>query len=195
MLKIGLTGGIGSGKTTVAQIFERLHIPVFYADDESKSILNTNLQLQHKLKAEFGEAVYQNNQLAREKLAAIVFNDKEKLNRLNALVHPAVAERFKTWCEEQKAPYILKEAAILFETNSYKSLDKTILITASKELRIARVMQRNHTSKEEVLARMAKQWHDDKKEALADFVIRNDEKESLIKQILSIHESIINTAG
>ena len=192
MLRVGLTGGIGSGKTTVAGIFERLHIPVFYADDQSKAILNEDEALKQELTEHFGDHIYKNGILVREVLAKIVFNNTKKLELLNSLVHPAVAKRFDDWCQEQNSTYILKEAAILFETGSYRSLDKNILVTAPVELRMQRVMKRNNVNEEDVRSRMSKQWTDEQKAPLSDFIIVNDEKESLIKQILAIHESIIH---
>lgn len=195
MLKVGLTGGIGSGKTTVAQIFETLGVPVYYADERSKNILNTDPTIQTQLIELFGAEIYINGRLQNQVLAQKVFSDKEKLQQLNAIVHPAVAEDFKSWCNTQNSPYILKEAAILFEIGTYQQLDLNILISAEKALRIDRVMKRNGVSKEEVLKRMDKQWPDERKKALADFVIYNNQNESLIKQALHIHEDLIRQSN
>ena len=195
MMKIGLTGGMGSGKSTVAKIFEALNIPVFYADDESKQILETNSGVKEKLSNHFGAELFANGELNRPFLAAQIFNNQEALAFVNSVMHPAVAERFLEWSTEQQAPYCLKEAAILFETGSYKELDKTILVVADKNLRVKRVRKRNSWSRDEVLARMKNQWEDREKEPLADFVIYNNEKEMLTPQILKIHEDLIRAAN
>ena len=195
MMKIGLTGGMGSGKSAVAKIFEALNIPVFYADDESKQILETNSGVKEKLSNHFGAELFENGELNRPFLAAQIFNNQEALAFVNSVMHPAVAERFLEWSTEQQALYCLKEAAILFETGSYKELDKTILVVADKNLRVERVRKRNGWSREEVLARMKNQWEDREKEPLADFVIYNNKKEMLTPQILKIHEDLIRAAN
>lgn len=194
-MKIGLTGGMGSGKSTAAKIFEALSVPVFYADDESKNILENNPSVKEKLSSRFGPELFPGGKLDRAFLASQIFNNKEALAFVNSVMHPAVADRFLNWCDEQSAPYCLKEAAILFEIGSYKQLDKTILVVADKEIRIERVMKRNGWSREEVLARMKNQWEDSEKEPLADFVIYNSEKEMLTPQILKIHENLIRSAN
>lgn len=195
MIKIGLTGGIGSGKSIVAKIFESLKIPVFYADDVAKEIVNTDPQIIAKLTEKFGKEIYNNNQLNRPLLAKIVFEDDTALKFVNALIHPAVAIAYQQWVDSQDAPYCLKEAAILFEIGSYKHYDKIILVTADQEVRIKRVIDRNDWSREEVLKRMENQWSDEKKIPLADFVIYNDQKEMLIPQILAVHENLISSTN
>ncbi len=195
MRKIGLTGGMGSGKSTAAKIFEALSVPVFYADDESKNILETNPFVKEELSSRFGPDLFPEGKLDRSFLASQIFNNKDTLAFVNSVMHPAVADCFINWCAEQSAPYCLKEAAILFEIGSYTQLDKTILVVADKEIRIERVMKRNDWSREEVLARMKNQWEDDLKEPLADFVIYNSEKKLLIPQILKIHENLISNAN
>jgi dephospho-CoA kinase len=195
MMKVGITGGMGSGKSYAAKIFEALSIPVFYADEESKSLLNTHQKVKQNLSSRFGMELYKNNVLDRDFLAKQIFNNPKELAFVNSVVHPAVAERFLEWSAEQNAPYCLKEAAILFETGSYKELDKTILVVADKDLRVDRVMKRNDWSRQEVLARMKNQWTDSEKIPLADFVIYNNEKEMLTPQILKIHEDLIRAAN
>lgn len=195
MMKIGLTGGMGSGKSTAAKIFEALSVPVFYADDESKNILENNPFVKETLSSRFGPDLFPEGKLDRVFLASQIFNNKEALAFVNSVMHPAVADRFVSWCDEQSAPYCLKEAAILFEIGSYKQLDRTILVVADKEIRIERVMKRNGWSREEVVARMKNQWEDSEKESLADFVIYNSEKEMLTPQILKIHENLIRSAN
>ena len=161
MLKIGITGGIGSGKSTVCRLFEKLDVPVYYADDRAKWLMNNEEELKEKLRANFGSLVYnKEGDLDRGYLAGIVFNDQSKLEILNAIVHPAVFEDGVKWQGEQEAKganYTLKEAALLFETGSNLTLDKIIVVTAPQEVRIKRVKARDNISKEEVLARINKQ--------------------------------------
>ena len=195
MLKIGITGGIGSGKSTVCKLFENFQIPVYYADDRAKWLMNNKKSLKAALCASFGEAVYnEEGKLDRAYLANIVFNNKEKLDTLNSIVHPAVFEDGQKWQLEQQAkgaPYTLKEAALLFETGSYKTLDKIIVVTAPEELRIKRVMQRDNTTKEAVLARMSKQMPQAEKEAKADFLVHNIAWETLNSQVSVLHEQLL----
>jgi len=195
MITVGLTGGIGSGKSTVAKVFEKLGIHVFYADEEAKEILRSNHQIKEKLISIFGNQLYKDGILDRKFLAAQIFKDKNALERVNNIVHPAVIARFLEWCSAQKAPYVLQEAAILFETGGYKRFDKNILITAPKELRIARIKQRDNASEEEIVQRMKNQWEESHKLPLADFVILNDESEMLLPQILGIHENLLQIAN
>lgn len=194
MMKVGLTGGMGSGKTTVAKIFEAFRIPVFYADEESKKILASNPNVKAKLVEKFGEKLFANGRLNRSYLANEIFKNKEALAFVNSVLHPAVAEAFLAWSKKQTAPYVLEEAAILFETGGYKKFDSTILVVAEKELRVKRVKARGGLKETEVLARMENQWSDEKKLPLADFVIYNDEKEMLTRQVLEIHENLISRA-
>ena len=190
-LKIGLTGGIGSGKTTVAKIFELLGVPVYYADEASKRLYHTNKELMDGLKKHFGEDVYINEQLNRSKLAAIVFNDPAKLELLNSLVHPLTIKDAEEWMQKQKVPYIIKEAALLFEAGSAKGLDFVIGVSAPEELRIKRVMDRDGIKKEEVLSRIERQMDDKTKMLLCDFIIKNDEEELVIPQVLALHERFL----
>jgi dephospho-CoA kinase len=190
-LKIGLTGGIGSGKTTVAKIFELLGVPVYYADDASKRLYATNKDLMTDLKKHFGEDIYIDEQLNRSKLAAIVFNDAAKLDLLNSLVHPLTIKDAEEWMQQQTTPYIIKEAALLFEAGSASVLDYIIGVSSPQPLRIKRVMERDGVGREEVLSRMQRQIDEESKMLLCDFIIKNDEQEMVIPQVLALHERFL----
>ncbi|PTS99279.1 dephospho-CoA kinase [Pedobacter sp. HMWF019] len=194
MLKIGITGGIGSGKTTICHIFETLGASVFYADDVAKQIMVTDPVLVAGVKDTFGEESYhQNGVLNNKYIAGIVFNDAAQLAKLNALVHPAVFRAFDTWVAQvpETCPYILKEAALLFESGSYKMCDKNILVTAPIEVRMARVMARDQVTQAQVKARMDKQYTDEQKLKMADFFMINDESSSVIEQVLHLHHQFL----
>jgi dephospho-CoA kinase len=196
MLKIGITGGIGSGKSTVAKIFSILGVPVYYADDAAKTIMQTDTLLIEQVKAHFGSHMYDsNNVLDRAALGKIVFNDKDKLELLNSLVHPATIRHSDEWADRQTAPYVLKEAALLFESGSFQYLDKCIGVSAPQPLRILRVMKRDNISRNDVLARMYKQIDDNIKMKLCDYVIRNDEQEMVIPQVLALHNTLLQLAA
>jgi len=188
MLKIGLTGGIGSGKTTVAKVFEVLGIPVYYADEAAKRLMNENENLIKKLKEQFGNQTYIDGKLNRSYLSSIVFNDSEKLEILNSIVHPATIEDAARWMKQQITPYVIKEAALIFESGSQKDLDKVIGVYASAPLRILRVIKRDNINKEEILARMDKQLDEEMKMRLCDYVIKNDEQEMVLPQVLELHK-------
>jgi dephospho-CoA kinase len=192
MLKIGITGGIGSGKSTVCRIFETFGIPVYYADDRAKAIMVEDEELIQKLKKAFGDFVYlQDGSLNRAGLAEVVFNDKKKLELLNSIVHPAVYRDGEKWQMAQKnVPYTLKENAIMFETGGHQFMDKVITVFASKDVRLERVMKRDGTDSATIEARMDKQMADEEKVKLADFVIYNDGKQALIPQIWTIHQTL-----
>lgn len=192
---IGLTGGIGSGKSTVAEIFKHLGVPVFIADLESKHILETDRALQAKLAEILGWELLKNGQVDKLYMAQKIFTDQSLLQAVNALLHPLVGKAFDRWAllNEQSA-YVIREAAILFESNSYQDCEKIIVVTAPRALRIKRVMVRSNLSAEAVEARMAKQWPQEKKDSMADYLVDNSGKQSLIKQVLTIHENIIRTA-
>jgi dephospho-CoA kinase len=197
MLKIGITGNIGSGKTTVSKIFEVLDIPVFYADYAAKKVMINDPILIDALKSAFGkEAYFDDGTLNRKHIAAIVFNDEAQLAKLNALVHPAVFRAFETWVAQAKnAPYVLKEAALLFESSSFKMCDHTIMVTAPLELRIKRVMQRDGLARSEVESREARQFTEEKKIQLADYVIRNDDTELIIPQVMKFHKQFLSISA
>lgn len=195
MLLVGITGGIGSGKSTVCKIFEVLGVPIYYADDRAKYLMQHDLALVQNLKEAFGNDIYQDGNLDRALLASRVFTDKGKLAKLNSLVHPAVAQDAIDWQQaNSQAPYTLREAALLFEAGIYKALHKVIVVTAPLEVRVARVMNRDSVTKEQVLDRIANQWSEDEKVALADFVVQNDGEVELIAQVLKIHAQLIQLA-
>jgi len=190
MLKVGLTGGIGSGKTTIAEVFKQMGIAVYSSDDRAKSIMVNDVALRLEITNTFGTESYSNNQLNRAYIARKVFSNSVELAKLNAIVHPALKKDFVLWCSNQKGLYILKEAAILFESNAHVGLGKVILVSAAKEIKLTRILNRDSSTREEVLLRMDKQWSDEKKRVLSDFEIVNDEDESVINQILEIHKSL-----
>ena len=191
-IKIGLTGGIGSGKTTVAKIFELLRVPVYYADAASKKLYHTNAELKQDMKKHFGEQIYKNEILDKGQLAAIVFNDEKKLALLNGLVHPRTIRDAEEWMERQTAPYVIKEAALIFEGGSASGLDFVIGVRAPKHLRIKRVMDRENISRNEVLTRMQRQIDEEIKMRLCDFVIVNDEQQAVIPQVLALHQKFLS---
>ena len=195
MLKVGITGNIGSGKTTVSKLFELLGVPVFYADDAAKNIMVADKVLIQQIKEAFGSTSYfEDGTLNRKHIAGIVFNDETQLAKLNSLTHPAVFRAFDEWVTGiVDAPYVVKEAALLFESTSYKMCDKSIMVTAPLGMRIKRVMERDKISRVEVESRNAKQFTEEKKIALADFVIKNDESELVIPQVLALHQLFIGS--
>lgn len=188
MLKIGLTGGIGSGKSTVAKIFETLGIPVYYADAEAKRLMNSSETLKKVIRQNFGEATYENDQLNRKYLAGIVFNDPEKLELLNALIHPVTINDAEQWMQQQSAPYSIKEAALLFESGATENLDFIVGVYAPQALRIKRVMKRDGLTADEIMKRINRQVNEEMKMKLCDFVITNNEQELLVPQVLKLHQ-------
>lgn len=191
MLKIGITGGIGSGKSIVSNIFKVLGIAVFDADFVAKQIMNENKIVQQQLIDAFGESVFLNNELNKKYLANIVFNDAYQLEKLNAIVHPATIEAGNQWVKQQKSIYILKEAALLFESGSAADLDYIIGVYAPKIVRIKRVMQRDNANEQAVINRMNKQIDENLKMKLCDFVIINDEQQLLIPQVMALHKIFV----
>ena len=192
MIKIGLTGGIGSGKTTVAKIFELLGIPVYYADDAAKRIMNEDKELKTAIQKQFGKDAYDNEGLNRTFLSAKVFPDPAQLEILNSLVHPATIRDAAKWMSQQKTSYTIKEAALIFESGSTEHLDYVIGVYAPTQLRIKRAMERNHLSHEEVTQRINKQLDENIKMKLCDFVIYNDEQHLLIPQVIELHKKLIS---
>lgn len=188
---IGLTGGIGSGKSRVAEAFTALGVPCYIADNEAKNIMVENAEVKKKITALFGEKAYVNTALNRAFISGVVFNDPDKLAALNGIVHPAVGQHFSHWLSLQTYPYVIKEVAILFETGGQAYVDKSLLITAPKELRIQRVMERDGCSKEDILARMANQWEDAERITLADFVLHNDDWSTTAQKIQMLHSRFL----
>lgn len=192
MIKIGLTGNIGSGKSTIAKIFSLLQIPVYNADDEAKKFLSNQFVISELIN-KFGSNILADNKIDNKKLAAIVFNNKDYLIFLNQLIHPLVKTDFNNWCNSlpDSCKYVIMEAAILFESGFDKYVDKIIMVTAPQEIRIERIIKRDNSTREEILKRMANQWDEDKKTNLADFLITNDDNSLLIPQVIEINKKII----
>ena len=197
MFKVGITGNIGSGKTTVSKIFNVLGIPVFYADDEAKKVMVTDTLLIAGIKQAFGnESYFADGTLNRKHIAAIVFNNNDELIKLNALVHPAVFRAFDKWVLQfdDKVPYVMKEAALLFESDSYKMCDRTVMVSAPLDLRTKRVMQRDGISAEEVQSRNARQFPEEKKRGMANDLIINDDTQLVMPQVLKLHQLYLSLA-
>ncbi len=194
MIKVGITGGIGSGKSTVANIFKVLGIPVFDADSEAKKVMEEDADLKLALQKEFGQEVYTDGKLNRKYLSDIVFRDKHRLDVLNAIVHPAAIARGIAWTAQQQSPYTIKEAALMFEAGSAFNLDYLIGVYTPQAIRIQRVMQRDHVGRQDVLNRMSKQIDEHLKMKLCDFVIVNDEQQLVVPQVLAFHEKFIELA-
>jgi dephospho-CoA kinase len=190
MLRIGITGGIGSGKSFICNIFRTLGIGIYSADTQAKALMNSDNELRDRIRSLFGDEAYAGGQLNRSFLAQKVFTNKDLLNALNELVHPVVLKDFEKWCEQQNSVYILHEAAILFESGLFKRFDKNILITAPEDIRIARVLERDKQAIEKIRERIQNQWPADKLIPLADFIIENDNKQLLLPQILKIDQSL-----
>ena len=193
MLKVGITGNIGSGKTTVSKIFEVLGVPIFYADAAAKEVMVKDEILIDAIKNAFGKQSYfDDGTLNRKHIAGIVFNDEKQLAILNSIVHPAVFRAFDNWLKQfSNAPYILKEAALLFESDSYKMCDKTIVVTAPLEMRVKRVIERDGLTEAEITSRDSKQFKQEEKVKLADHIIKNDNTELVIPQVLKLHNEFM----
>jgi dephospho-CoA kinase len=191
MLRIGLTGGIGSGKSTVARIFNVLGIPVYSSDDASKRLMDEDEELKNSIVKAFGKESYSNGRLNRRYLATKAFSDPNKIELLNSLVHPATIKDAITWMEKQKAPYIIKEAALIFESGSDKFLDVIIGVRSPLALRLERTMKRNNVTAEEVEARIKLQMDEEEKLDLCDYIVQNDEKQLLIPQVLLLHKKFL----
>ncbi len=190
--KVGITGGIGSGKSTVAKIFASLYIPVYYSDHRAKMLMNEDIHIREQVTNLFGKETFRNGILDRKVLAKMVFGNTEALQQLNDIVHPTVATDFEQWLQRYKGcSYIIKESALIFEKNDARSLDSVILVTSPLELKIKRVINRDlHRTKEDILRIMEHQLSDKEKSAKSDFIILNDEKTSLVQQVLDIDTEV-----
>jgi len=195
MFRVGLTGGIGSGKSTVAKIFEVLGIPAYYADMAARRLMNEDQELKKNIIAYFGNESYEANELNRSYIASVVFNDKEKLELLNSLTHPATIRDANQWMERQSSPYTIKEAALIFESGSAEHLDYVIGVYTPTPLRIQRIMRRDNITREEVLHRMNRQIDEEIKMRLCDAVLINDEQQLLLPQVLQLHEKLLGLSA
>jgi len=198
MIKAGLTGGIGAGKSTVANLFKHLEVPVFEADTAARKIMSEDPEVRRYLTKWFGDDVWdeQQNSLNRNQLAAIIFKQPEALQRVNNLVHPLVRQAFNEWIiRHQNKPYVLHEAAILFETGFYRQFDYMLLVTATAEIRIKRLLQRGGLDETEIRLRMQQQWSEEQKRPLADYIIHNDGEEFLIPQVIRIHQQLLEKSN
>lgn len=191
-MKIGITGGIGSGKTSVCRVFNVLGIPVYSADTEAKRIMSSDSDIMEKVRKIARKDVYSTGTLDRIELAKLIFNDQSILKQINRIVHPVVFENFKAWTKTIIADYVILEAAILFESDASGVVDKTILVVAPVEQRIERVIRRNNLTKEQVLERIRNQMTDEDKIKLSDYVVNNSEHEMIIPRILKIHAEILS---
>ena len=187
---VGLTGGIGSGKSAVLSVFSSLGVPCYQSDSSAKKLMHQDSELINQIKALFGDDLYEGEKLNRGKLAEVVFADKSKLESLNAIVHPRVKEDFQLFLSQQNADYVIKEAAILFETGGAEDCDVTILVTAPEDLRIERVMKREKSKVEHIKSRMRHQWSDEKKIPIADYVINNIDWDKTLKKVEEIHQKL-----
>ncbi len=190
--KLGITGGIGSGKTSVCRVFSVLGIPLFSADQEAKDIMDNEKGIINKINAIAGKNLYINGELDRMELASLIFNDKTLLEKVNSLVHPIVFDHFKTWEMEQSAPYVIMEAAILFESGASRLVDRIATVVAPVDERISRVIARNNLSREQVIERIQNQMDDESRIKQSDYVIRNSDSDMIIPAIIRIHEDVLN---
>lgn len=186
MLRVGLTGGIGSGKSTVAKVFEVLGIPVYFADERARALMEDDAAVRAALIARFGPGIYKDDRLDRAALAAIIFSDEEARQAVNSIVHPAVRADFDRWADELDAPYGIMEAALMAENEGWKRFDRVITVSCPENERIARVMARDGITEEAVRARMLRQASDAEREAIANFIVRNDENVLVIPQVLAM---------
>ncbi|NMH89436.1 dephospho-CoA kinase [Flavivirga algicola] len=194
MIIVGLTGGIGSGKTTVAKQFKKLGVPVYIADVEAKKLMCKSKIIKRKLIQLFGENAYVNDILNKQFIADIIFNDKTFLQKMNAIIHPRVARHFEKWLLKQNAPYIIKEVAILFENGGHSACNYIITVTAPKDLRIKRLLMRDNTTENKILAIMKNQWTDEEKIKHSHYVINNIDMEVVKNQVVDIHKDILKRA-
>ncbi len=191
MLKVGITGGMGTGKSTVCRIFSVLGIPTFDADKEAKELYNINAILKTQVIERFGQSVYENDIFQKQKMAQIVFNDVAALKDLNTIVHPLVISQGEDWFKNQTSHYAIKEAALLIESGGYKTMDKIIVVQTSLENRLGRLKKRDNRTEEEIKKRIEKQMPEEEKETYADFIIRNNNEDKLIEQVLEVHNKLL----
>lgn len=194
-LRLGVTGGIGSGKTTVCKVFGVLGIPSFMADEQAKELMNTNPVIREKLNSIAGKDLYERGTLDRKELARLIFNDAGLLNSVNDTVHPLVFSEFERWTQLHEVPYVIMEAAILFESNAHMLVDRIVSVSAPVEERIARVMGRSELTRNQVLERVNSQLSDDERNERSDFVINNSDFDLIIPEILKIHEDMLRLAA
>jgi len=192
MLKVGITGGIGSGKSVVCQVFQTLGIPVFNADDAARYLMEHDTNLISAVKKLFGDNIYVNGKPDRERIASLVFNNDGLLQQLNALVHPATIQYGKDWMQQQTTPYVIKEAAIFFESGSYKEMDVMVGVYAPKEIRLERALKRSGVSEAKILERMANQMNEEEKMSRCDYVITNDDKTAILPQVMELHHQFLS---
>jgi len=190
-MKLGITGGIGSGKTSVCRVFNVLGIPVFSADPEAKEVMDNDSTIKREINEIAGKNIYPGGQLNRIELASLIFNDKNLLEKVNSLVHPVVFDNFMHWAEKQTAPYVIMEAAILFESGAYNLVDRVATIVAPLEERISRVTQRNELTRDQVMERIKNQMTDKERIKMSDYVINNSENDMIIPVILRINEDLL----
>lgn len=195
MLKVGITGGIGSGKTTVCQVFHTLGIPVFYADEAARQLMETDPVLVRHITSLFGPEAYTAGRLNRPHIASVAFQQPDKLQQLNAITHPATIQYAQNWMEKQEAPYVIKEAAIFFESGSYADMDVMIGVYAPEQVRLQRAMKRDGATREKITARMAQQMNEEEKMKRCDYVIINDDHQAIIPQVLRLHQLLLQQAG
>lgn len=190
IITVGITGGIGTGKSMICRIISIMGYPVFYSDTEAKEILSADANVRNQIIQSFGEESYLGEKPNTLFLAEVVFKNQQKLEKLNQIVHPAVRQKFKIWAQNQNSPVVFNEAAVLFESGSHRNFSKTVLITSPTELRIERLLKRDESTLEKIKSRMQNQWSDDKKIPLADFVITNDEHSLIVPQVLSLLQKL-----
>ena len=183
MIKIGVTGGIGAGKSIVCTVLERMGYPVFYSDIEAKKIISSNSRVKNQLIESFGSQVFKNNQLNRTYLSNLLFSDSTLIDKMNSIVHPKVREAFDSWTLIQNSSIVFNEAAILFETGAFKNFDATLLVTAPLKLRLKRVASRDSATEEQIMKRINNQWSDEQKKVLATFILLNDDSQSVLNQL------------
>ncbi|MDR3235891.1 MAG: dephospho-CoA kinase [Prevotellaceae bacterium] len=193
MITVGLSGGIGSGKTLIAHIFATLGISVFYADEAVKALYDADTGLRHTLIDLLGGDIYKDGHLQRKRMASLIFANDTLMQKVNALTHPKVMLQFEQWAQQQPSPYVVLEAAILFESGSDKKMDYTIAVTAPEPLRITRAMQRDNATEQEVKNRMKQQWNDEQRNGKANFIIMNDNEQAVLPQVITVHQHILKT--